>query len=440
MNSVAGSELLSALIVSSAFWLTIAGMALRMLRLDFKKLERQLEHFYRGLDQANFSALSATETAAKSTLVALYGSPARTLLVTALAAVVVNAYMLSLLYSDWSNRKDEISAIEARTVLAIDGEYAALISSEGGRTQLVHALDTQETDAGAYFVNNSPEDQRLRRIYARFTAGLEHFIAHNRRVAHDLTLARFFGRSLTNLAWQDSQWLQLLAMAAFMTAAAVVVDSAAVVAIRSLVTAALAGRIKHVFAMTLVTIVCFVLSLANAAALLAGHELMVGHLLVWLFLVILLILLIAVVVSVGLENGVSWGSIAAALLLLALFAGSMAAQAMALELSWSDVSGFLTHPMQDMRLATDLLGTGISPPAVLASAITLFPLLAVLSIGATIVVAKATFVALKQVVLGQVHGATIIAGSTYFLAFLTTIISCTTAAYILVRWLSNPSP
>src|SRR5437899_1656411 len=95
------ADLLLAFIGSALFWLTLAGIAIRTLRLDFLKLEQFLKDSFTAIDSLKFHPKRASEVAVTRTLRAVYGEHiSQVIMVTAAVACVLNIYIIALFYSD----------------------------------------------------------------------------------------------------------------------------------------------------------------------------------------------------------------------------------------------------------------------------------------------------------------------------------------------------
>ena len=171
-GSTTSADLVVALVGSTLFWLTVAGIAIRGLRIDFAKLEDFLKTLYARTDNFTFSAAQLSRIAVRSTLRALYGSGIlRPFFISLASALVLNIFIFALFYSDWSRQKQTIAETEEHAVAAVSGEYFALITTDAGRAKLYRALDLIVVQQGPSFYRyNDPEAKHIRALHDGFMA------------------------------------------------------------------------------------------------------------------------------------------------------------------------------------------------------------------------------------------------------------------------------
>jgi hypothetical protein len=423
VSQPSGQDLLLSAVTSSVFLAVIFGGALRRGWLSNTEIEAYLKEQVERLEHGTFSVSTAVYGVTSRLMAALYGSRLRTLAVTSLAAFFANAIMLSVLYFDWTERQTAIGAAEERLVLELDPEYAALVSTESGRATITGALAASIHPAapGPIFHDTSPSAARVRDTYRRFYDQLRGYLLRNPRAAYDLTLARFFGATLVNPEWWHSQSLMLVGTLGLTTATAVLMDALAVAAVQSLCAAVFAGQLGSALALLSSVLVCFLMSLVNNAAFLAGHELIVFK---WLLSVAFVVFLVAGFTSIGLDEG--WGvpRLGATLALVAA----------------SGLHFLIYFAGDEVRFALFLLRDGINPIAVITAATTLVPLILVISVVAIILVAKACVVVMREPFLNAARVATDVAGMNYTLFYFTAIATYISVTIALVQWFNAGRP
>jgi predicted phage tail protein len=432
-SSTTSADLLVALAGSALFWLTVSGIAIRALRIDFAKLEAFLKHLYERTDSITFSASAASRTAVTRTLHTLYGSRIlRAFSITLMASLILNIYIVILFHSDWSREKQYIAVLEKQTIATVNNEYSRLTTSEAGRQKLDHALEQVISQAGAFYAYDDPEDKHIRAVYEQFQKDLDTY-ALQHDISYDLTLSRFFGDSFLNLSWRHGQYFNMIFLLIFIVLCSAVVDTLAVLATIQAVGSILNQEYRQALLSIVALVLLFGLSLLNYGEFFFGYEattftiFVCGGIIAFYGSLVVWVLKLALTYKSVLSK--SFTSLCG-ITLLGLFVW----------LTWyaAGVNISTLIPIDTYRHAVSMCAEGIDRKAVMMSMATILPLIAVLSIMATIYLAKAIMVATKNVILGQVYGASVVSGSTYFLGFLTTLISSTTVAYFLMKLLSHP--
>jgi hypothetical protein len=428
------SDLVVALVGSTLFWVTISGIAIRALKVDFAKLESLLRQAYERTDQFTFNATHATRVVVLSTLRALYGRRfPRTLAVTCFTCLILNLYMIVLFHREWWQRKGQIAAVEASTIEYLSPDYSAIVNAPTADRDLSHAFEEISTREAVIYVNKDPADIRIRAVYDRFQPRI-HDYALARNVGHDLLLARFFGDSYLYPSWRHKQLGQISALLLLVCFANGLLDAVAVWCTVSATVAAFRRRPWKVALWTVLVLSCFAISLLNYGQFVDGFEAELFSVVFWLFASASGVFILGFFAK-SLTESVSR---------VAKFAIGMCglAAAGALWFWRRDLPDFTEFdwwiiPRDFVVNTVHILQSGIDVHAVLVAMPTLFPFLLAISIFITLVIAKSIFSLTKIVLLGEVYGASVLSGSTYFIGFLTTLITSTTVGFLLMKWLSH---
>lgn len=432
-STTTSADLLVALAGSALFWVTVAGIAIRALRIDFAKLEGFLKHLYERADGFTFSAASASDAAVTRTLRTLYGSKIhQAFLITLPASLILNLYVVVLFHADWVHNRQQITALERETIATVDPEYFLLTTSEKGRETLDRALHQIVSQAGAYYDNNDAESKHVRAVYQRFLDDLDIY-ALKHHISYDLTLARFFGDSISNVSWRGTQTLSLVLMLVMIIVCSAIVDTIAALVTIEAVRYISNAQYREALSLFATLAILFVLSLVNYGAFFLGYEGEALTILVFIGITVFYGSLIRWILSLS-EPG---DSILSKLLISVCGLGILG---LIVWVTWYPYGGISTAaalPMGIWRHVIAMWTDGIDRKAVMMSMVTIWPMIAALSIALTIYIVKAILVATKSVILGQVYGASVVSGSTYFIGFLTTLISSTTVAWYLMKLLGH---
>jgi hypothetical protein len=433
-------DFLLALVGSTFFWVTLAGISLRTLRLDFAKLEQFLKTLFARMDEMTFDARRATGAAVHSTFSGLYGpSWSRALVVVVGTSCAVNLFVGFRLYSDWRVHKEEIRSLEREIVAIVNADYFNLVTSETGFHQMEDAL---EEGWAMVYINNEKQDIEMRGIYDDFAPGFHHYCLVN-DMTYQMSLARWFGDSYQDPYWHKHRVRDLLVVIILMILSSVTIDSAALYSTLSLLNAVSRQNFRAAVGALTSVLVCFLIALINYAGIFAGREVSALGVVLLPLLYVFEALFVALVGVwlvdlvrhlLGSSNGVIvliMGTMTVAIgiaIVLHLFGLSAVLRPIIEGLAW---------PLKQLREIGLLLWHRIDSKAVLLSTATLFPLIASASLAVTIHLLSALFRIGKAVVLGQIYGASVMSGGTYFIGFLTTLISCTTVVFVLIRILGH---
>jgi hypothetical protein len=185
-------------------------------------------------------------------------------------------------------------------------------------------------------------------------------------------------------------------------------------------------RKKRSFVYLLCILFCFLFSEAGYVTLFEGHEATILFMLMSPFIII----------PYGLVGyfSVSFVSLFESKVLRRVVAAILIAVILSVTMLWpKTVFGPFFWVYEEYRNIITVLVYGVSREAILMGMMAAYPLILLLAIFAATGLCKLLFSVSKAVFLGQVYGASVLSGGTFFLGFLTLIISSTTVTYTLVR-------
>jgi hypothetical protein len=424
-GSAWGVDLLVSLAGSMIFWVTVAGMAVRGLHIDFKQLESFLGNFYHRADKFTFRILPVSRLVAEKILASIYGPTHwRIFIVTLATCVAVNGFAITKMISDWYGNGDTIANDIEIAIRHVDPEYHSLVYSTAGLVTIKKAFAQSGSLGAIYFINNDNESEKVRAIYERFWEKYQDYIFEEGLYYEDL-LELIFGGAHSNVHWIGLQWAQAGCLILINTAFGILFDMAAVLATISAF-ASITSRLWCRASLCIIILcICFFLSFLNYSGFLRGN--MLGGLLVILpiFYVLCLVPAIYVWSMIVLELGRVWGS-----MIMTVVVGMALLERKAIMEALPSVWHTAIRPWVEAYIMLrdgggDIVVIVLSMPA-------LYPAIALASVLMWIAVCKVIFAIFKQVLLGQIYGASIMSGGTFFIGFLTTIIS--SSAVLLSVW------
>jgi hypothetical protein len=425
INSVSGSDLLISLAGSTIFWVTVSGMAVRGLHIDFKQLESFLEDTYHRADSFSFSILPASKTVAGKILTSLYGpNHSRIFLVTLIACLSINALAATKMRSDWLDSHAAIENNIANTVKIVSPSYYSLAYSETGRGAIQKAFAQGGTQGAVWFINHDADSLKIREVYDSFYENYQDVIFRN-GLYYDDFLELMFGTPHSNAYWIGHQTSEILALLALTIAFTAAIDTAATYATVAAYTAATSSSFREFGLYILIVFLCFIISFVNYYGAMHG-KVLGGLMLLFILFFTALFLVIITTISVGIITAQTSVARQAAVILLFFLLGVIGRHfILAGILEWWHI---IAREFSEIYIALSDTGSIVM---MMSSMPALYPAVALLSVVLWISICKLIFMTLKQLLLGQIYGASIMSGGTFFIGFLTTIISSTTVMLFL---------
>lgn len=420
------SDFLFAFLGSALFWLTVAGISIRALKVDFRRVEDYLREFYAKADSLDFSALKMADVLVGKLLSSIYGKSFRqTFFVTLVACLVTLSFISSHFFLDWQKEGERVDAVILKTIESVDIQYFLLINSENGRRSLSYAFEQMSAGkGGVYFSHNDMRSQELRRAFENFYPHYLNYISEHGLTYFD-ALDRYFGKAYSNPHWQRAQKVQMFFAVLLTLAGATAIDFAAVILTMQFYKTIKSDRNLSLLYLALI-VGCFVISEAQYTAFSNGREALVFLVIMFLFFSVLLMALSVFVLSyiLSLRLIFRW----AAVLLGALVVGGL------IIIFGADV---ILDPIirlyEECRNIAIVIAQGVSREAIVVGMVSVYPLILIASLFVVAILCKWCFAVVKNVFLGQVYGASVLSGATFFFGFLTTIISSTAVAYTLIK-------
>jgi len=429
------SDIGLAFLGSALFWITVAGMAFRGLKLDFALVEERLKLLFQRVDRFEFNATAIFKSAAQATLASIYGQGVlRLVLVTLIATASVNVVTFTLLYSDWKKLQIDTLPDEREVMMAVDKGYYDYLTSAAGIKELKRAAEVivipQVGSAPKY---TDERDNRVRAAYIDFTAKVNLY-AMSHGLSYRIGLEKLFANSASNRVWTPDESEGVGIPFIFSVAWSLTFDSIAaylcIAAIRN------PPNIARVLFLLGGILTCFFLSLVTYAGLFQGKPLGSLYLLDALKIFVLPLILLqflAEVIWSALPNTDSRPRPGRIVVAGALY---LIAASVCIVLASMTPGG--RQSIANLAPWIFLLTHGIAPKAAVLAAPTIFPLLAVAALGVCIGISKLGISSGKAVLLGQIYGLSVMSGGTYFLAFMTVVIAiCTTVTSLVMLWLSH---
>ncbi|MBV9927644.1 MAG: hypothetical protein JOZ96_21680 [Acidobacteria bacterium] len=348
-------------------------------------------------------------------------------LATLSVCLVSSTYIMATLVSDWHRNAPQVDSVIRQVVKDVDPEYFDLVNSEKGRKELALAYEMQGNEGGVFYINNDERSVALRDLYERFSRRyMDHISSH--QLGRFDAFDRYFGKAYSEPFGRKGT-LDLIFGLLFTIAGSALIDFLAVCATFRFYEDVKSRRERSLAYLPAI-LVCFLLSEASYITFFEGH---VGTALIVLlsplgiFPYVLacgfVIGFVASIEDVGLR------CFAVSVLLVA---------AVVVSIAWpSTVFKPLLLAYEWYRNIAAVLAHGFSREAVLMGMMAAYPLILLLAIFVATGLCKILFSVSKTILLGQVYGASVLSGSTFFLGFLTTIITSTAVAYTVVRALLN---
>jgi hypothetical protein len=197
MNSSLANDFVLSLVGSAVFWATVAGIALRRLKIDLNELNDWLKEKYQDIDAAKIDYRYWTGIAVQRTFAAIYGQVGKTrfVVVVTAAAVVMNLFGLLVLHRDWQQKKDDIKAIQQESY-KIEPQYSALMSTADGAAEIAQAFATTWVGSGLQsteiYLYDDPRSTAIRKIVNSYNDKVISY-ALNNHVLYEINLASLFG-------------------------------------------------------------------------------------------------------------------------------------------------------------------------------------------------------------------------------------------------------
>jgi hypothetical protein len=197
MKSSLANDFVLSLVGSAVFWATVAGIALRRLRIDLNDLNDWLKAKYQDIDAAKIEYRYWTGIAVQRTFAAIYGQVRETrfVVVVTAAAVVMNLFGVLVLHRDWQQKQDDIKEIQQESY-KIEPQYSALMSTAGGAAEIAQAFARTTVGSGLdyteVYLYDDPRSKEIRQIVNSYNDKLISY-ALNNHVLYEINLANLFG-------------------------------------------------------------------------------------------------------------------------------------------------------------------------------------------------------------------------------------------------------
>jgi hypothetical protein len=431
------SDFLISLTGSAVFWTTVAGIMIRTLKLDRDKLEEFFKRSYNAADGFTFSAVSISRFTTDWMVRSLYrGSNTRVAMVTFITCIIINSVAFIGHWIYWEQNKTNIQATLALVARQANPNYYNIISDEHGRNLASKALDLD--DLGGY----NYHDAVSLSIQAEFTTFRSRYkkAIESKKLSYVDSINSIFATDYSGGGYISAGPISGLILILMLFSVQVVfslgVDIAAVHATLSSYRAAVEENNYFRAAWFFITtVILFLCSFVGYKGILAGRPLdtviIPGTVLdIILFPIALVFALLAVILLIGTIFDAD-----REFLLSRLYGGAALLATCAGFVVFVD-NPFIIFEMlkSDWRLIFSELSESHVSWSLVLSMPAIYLAIFLVSTWIWVALFRTLFIILKEYVLGQVYGASVLSGSTFLFGFLTTIITSTAFAWSLMAF------
>ena len=417
------SDILFAFFSSIVFWITLSGILFVSFGINFKKVESKFTNLYFSIKKFQTPIIKIFSSTTKSILLTLYGFNYFKLALSTLIPVVILVLLLNNnLRNTWLNNKEEINSTILTAITNVDSRYANLVNNSQGREKVKYAFKhISDPQFGHIFSHNDKDSKEIRKLWNTFYPNYKSYIDKNNLIKSDF-LEASYGYAYSNPFWMLHQKSQIRSNMYLTIFLAIVFDSIVIFLLQLLLV-----RIKEIspyliFISILGIGLVLVLSFVHWSSYFNGTSSTT-----WVFLFLILQFLFATVLLIGLFKYIY--KIKRKLLKLILVLTLIVLPIVLKKYIYLVLSFYWEEMVFSLHTAI----ANITKESLLLTMTTIFPFILVTSIFIAISSLLIFLKFFKTFLIGHVYGIAVLSGGTFFLGFLSAVVTSTTILYTLIK-------
>lgn len=397
---------------NALIWLTMAGMAVRALKIDFDSLEKYLKGIYLKADGFDFNPVEVFVMLSRRLLTSIYGRTFfRRFVTTVCISCAVNIYTLHQHFMFWDDNKHTIELSIVDAISNIDREYFSIASTAEGRKLINKAFLMVVTQASASYIYNDDTSTSIRKKYTTFHKKYREYIL-SANITYFDALDRYFGNAYS------STWSLDILVVVFVIISISGFDLVSIYA-----TAIMVQQKTHTYVRVcciIAIILCSFFSFVGYSGFMQGFD---DLSVISSFVIIICFLLY--IISILLISHAPPRYI-----IIDRYYASAILPVCAI------IFFLLNGRMYFMDLSKVMYGAElIGSNGVVLSLLAAYQILLVISIAIVTFTIRVFLGALRTIILGQILGASVLSGATFFFGFITAATTTTTTAVTLAYYL-----